>query len=165
MDKTFKTLLSDPVVGPWWMDNLDFILDDNKFSSTYGWHKGKKAQLTKIINKRLAGNIKTPKLKENMLSEKSLNDKNIHEYAVFTCDGSLCVSFFRHLRNALAHKRIRIIIHKGTRYYHFCDYNKQSAMTAEICLSHDTLKFLSEKYFGIIKLDFFSPSDAPSFAA
>ena len=145
-NKFFKEVLSDVRVREWWVEHLDLILDDDKFDEVSGWSKGNKRKLTGVIKKRMGSNMKTFSLKDGASLKYQSNQKKLTEFTNFNSSGSLCVDLFRHIRNALAHKRAKLIIRKQARYYHFCDYSRSGQLTAEILISHTTLEWLYSKY-------------------
>ena len=141
--KFFKLVLNDVVVRIWWAEHLDLILDDEKFDTASGWAKGNKQKLTRAITKRMGNRLKIIRLKDGYTPDPFAGHS---EYANFTCDGSICVSLFRHIRNAIAHKHVKLLYDNKMRYYQFRDYSNQGILTADIQLSHDTLSYFCEKY-------------------
>lgn len=61
---------------------------------------------------------------------------------------AVCVSLFRHIRNALAHKRAELVICNHGRYYRLRDYHN-GKVTAEMRISQETLAYFCEKYRAI----------------
>ncbi len=145
-NKFYKEVLSDVQVRDWWVEHLDLILDDEKFASSSGWTKGNKGKLTRAIKRRMEPCLETFNLKEGSSIRYKSNKKKLTEFANFNSNGSLCVDLFRHIRNAVAHKRAKLISREQVRYYHFCDYSRSGQLTAEILISHTTLEWLYSKY-------------------
>lgn len=145
-NRFYKEVLSDVKVRNWWVEHLDLILDDEKFDAPSGWTKGNKGKLTRIIKRHMEPNLKTFTLKEGGSIRYKPNQKKLAEFANFNSNGSLCVDLFRHIRNAVAHKRAKLIIKKQVRYYHLSDFSKSGQLTAEILISHATLEWLFSKY-------------------
>lgn len=142
----YKVVLEDAAVRNWWVANLDLILDDEKFDEISGWSKGNKKKLTNAIKKHMGPNLEIIQLKDGYTQRYGSGKSGIREFACFTSDGSLCVSMFRHIRNAIAHKRATLHIYDKVRYYHLCDYSNTGKLTAEILISHETLRYFCSKY-------------------
>ena len=138
----FKSTLTDKSLIPtWWVTNLDWIFDDEKFEKTLGWTKGPRRTLTNYIKKNVS-NISVIKKGDEILAPKE------GAYAIFTSDECVCVSFMRHIRNSIAHSNATIVTSKKPKYIRFKDYsnNTRKIQTADIMISMDLLMGIQQKY-------------------
>ena len=149
-NKFFKTIMTDNSCNQvWWIEHIDWLYDDDKFSKDIGWSKGTKRSLTNYINNQIHIEI----IKNNELKKtNSINyDK---EFAFFTSSEAYCVDFFRHIRNAIAHNRAIIKTVKNQKYILFEDYKNKNCKekTAEIYIKIDTLISICKKYNSLVKI-------------
>ena len=111
-EKFFKVVLNDVVVKNWWTEHLDLILDGEKFDGDSGWTCGKKRKLTNAIYKRLGSSLRLIRQKEGYILKDPAACRDFSEFACMTGDGSaVCVNLFRHIRNAVAHSQVKLLIH------------------------------------------------------
>ncbi len=100
-NKFFYTILTDAATNSnWWISNLDWIFDDEKFDKSLGWSKGPRRALTNYIIKKIK-NFSIIKKGKIITPPKDCS------YAFFTSNGCACVSFMKHIRNAIAHNHAK----------------------------------------------------------
>lgn len=86
----YKIVLEDAVVKNWWIENLDLLLDDDKFAEESIWTKGNKQRLTRAVKRRMDGRLQIVTQKDAASKEPAERSGKPAEYIRMTSDGSVC---------------------------------------------------------------------------
>lgn len=130
MSRLFNDLLSEGLIENW-AGLLDWLFDDERFSSQRGWTSGYVGAFTKKV-KRISkigkGNYSYDSIKNlSFPNTKSSSIKMIHAKG----DGE-ARDLVRHIRNGIAHGKTKISKPNSILHIEILDYNKQSEQTAYI---------------------------------
>lgn len=144
MAKFFNQLQTYSLVTEW-IDLLDWLLDDGRFSNNKIWDKSTKGQFTRSIKK--LPNISD---KRNFIVEanKDLqwNKRPSKLFIQFQDGGSIGEDLIRHIRNGIAHGRTNIKPKDGSPWIEIKDYNSQKQQTAHLFIPIDFIKELHKVY-------------------
>lgn len=139
-----------------WIEIMDWIFDDNKFASEFGWEKGKLQKLTSAIKELDA--VRNGVFVYNKRSEVSPGDynrkKNRRKKSIIIMVTGQGVSrdLIRHIRNGIAHGRAQLCTRNGCRHLEIIDYGKfgekieRSGQTAYILIPVYSIRELYDAY-------------------
>ena len=130
----FRDLVNQSLIDVW-AENIDWLLNDNKFSK---WTKNDKSSYTRFIKNYFKNNsidYKTFKITE-------LKNLNVRKtmYVYINSNISESIDIVRHIRNGIAHGNCNI--KKGKNkilYLVIIDYNKSKDITAKLCVPIDAI--------------------------
>ena len=130
MSRLFNDLVSEGLIENW-AGLLDWLFDDERFSSQRGWTSGYVGAFTKKV-KRISkigkGNYSYDSIKNlSFPHTKSNSIKIIHAKG----DGE-ARDLVRHIRNGIAHGKTKIAKPNSILHIEILDYNKQNEQTAYI---------------------------------
>lgn len=130
MSKLFLTFVENGFTETW-ARALDWLFDDERFSTERGWTSGYVGAFTKKIKK-------LPMIGKNNYSYdaiKNLDFSNIDSnniQIIHSKGDTEGRDFVRHIRNGIAHGRNEVRKFNGTDYIRILDYNRKNEQTAFI---------------------------------
>lgn len=106
MAKFFSTLHREQIIGSW-IETLDWLFDDQKFSEAYNWNRGYLSNYTKRV-KKLKGiadnkNIVYPGDASQFPDCTTNRTRKRSIYIMMTAGDSFTKDLIRHIRNGIAH--------------------------------------------------------------
>lgn len=123
MGKLFNTLVNESLIEDW-ANILDWLFDDERFSSERGWTRGYVGNFTKKVKKL----SKIGKKNYSYEAVKNLSFPNSKSKTIQTIhskgDGE-GKDLVRHIRNGIAHGKTEITKSKGILHIKILDYNKK----------------------------------------
>ena len=110
---------------------LDWIFDDERFSSGRGWTSGYVGKFTKKVKKTLP--VRKSNYSYDCIKNLSFPHGKPKSIKIIHAKGdSEARDFVRHIRNGIAHGKTNISKPKGELYIEILDYNKSGEQTAYI---------------------------------
>lgn len=150
MSKLFKGLVSEGVFEKW-ASLLDWLFDDDRFSSDRGWSSGYVGAFIKKV-KRL------PNWGDSSYAYDFAQKINFEKYKA---DGLTIVhargdaesrDLVRHIRNGIAHGKTRLSKPNGELFIEILDYGKKKEQTAYMFMPLSCLFSIYEIYLQIEKV-------------
>lgn len=162
MAKFFSTLKDADLISDW-ATILDWLLDEDRFSTTKGWSKGVIGNFTKNVKKSLSlssekGNYACKALKDLTFPDALSPDDKATTIVMMGTGDSEGRNIIRHIRNGIAHGKVRCFNQQGEFWIEITDYGQAESgsktsfrQTAYILISSANIFAIHKIYSDIEK--------------
>lgn len=148
MGQLINRLVSENLINEW-AEILDWLFDENRFSSQKGWIPNRIGLFTKRVKRQL--NIKDANYKCGSAKDLCFKADPKENAMIFSRSGSEGKDIIRHIRNGIAHGRCEIKKSRNALFIQIEDYNPSGNQTAYMYVPLDSIRTIHTIYKEIEK--------------
>lgn len=141
----FRDLVNRSLINEW-AENIDWILNDNKFCK---WEKKEKIKYTKLVKQYL----KTSNIDYKLFTIDKLKNIHINKslYVYMNSNSSESLELIRHIRNGIAHGHCNINKINNELCLLIFDFKSRDVISARLCIPIKVISDLRLLYKKVMK--------------